>query len=560
MSDLGCAVDTTGKLLDTSEIVFYNDPDDETPISGPGAPPKPSSIHPFFSHSAPPSRIIAGAHCSTRTLRPSTRLVDPDNAESNASVKRKANSSIDGHRVSQKTENSKSANEPGDNDSDDSFDDNDLPPLVAVEDFDEDEDKDEGDDVDVGTEPGDEAEYRETLAMTLADQEAAMPRTKQDCTADVCTIFQKDNEHKNVDMGAMEKGNWCKVCRLKGVQRKACFFTGGITTLRTHIGQHPDHIAIYKECCDKLSIPMHNHVFFQTPKEGPKDGRRSTEVGVHEEQLAFTSIEGNHSGLNITNILFQTVERYKISDKIRWFTANNTSNNDTAIHELNRLLNADGDDGWDPAQRHVHTVALTAAHCLVDKMTQCEPVNSEDEEDNKDDNVDDPKVSPSMHLPLQNAVDQFVLLADDSKSVLDLQGKSYSDFCLSKRDWKNIKLVHEILWEPANAQQSFSSTKIPTVFRTILILKFLQQSWENMSKVTKFAEMESALDKGLENLRKWYHKLAYTEDKWDMDFFNAGVQRLKELFNSYYVTPSPPKTNLDAEDVPGPTNGTYGYS
>lgn len=40
-----------------------------------------------------------------------------------------------------------------------------------------------------------------------------MPRTKQDRTADVRTIFQRDDEHKNVDTGAIEKGHWCKLCR-----------------------------------------------------------------------------------------------------------------------------------------------------------------------------------------------------------------------------------------------------------------------------------------------------------------------------------------------------------
>ncbi|KIK05961.1 hypothetical protein K443DRAFT_90372, partial [Laccaria amethystina LaAM-08-1] len=292
--------------------------------------------------------------------------------------------------------------------------------------------------------------------------------------------------------------------------------------------------------------------------DSPEDNPQKWELW--EEQLAFTSIEGNHSGSNITNILFCTVEHYNISDKIRWFTADNASNNDTAIHELNRLLNADGDKCWDLAQHCVRTVALTAVRRLMDKMNQCEPVNSEDEDDDKDSDVADLKVSPSTYLPLQDAINQFVLLTDDSESVPDLQGKSYSDFRLSKQDWQNIELVHEILWEPANAQQSFSSTKTPTVFQTIPILKFLQQTWENMSKVTKFAEMEPALDNGLKNLRKWYCKLAYAKNKWDQDFFNASVQHFEELFESYYITPSLPKTNLDAEGVPGPSNGTYGYS
>lgn len=174
MSDLGCAVDTTGKLLDASEIVFYNDPDDETPISGPGAPPK-LSIHPFFSHGAPPARIIAGARHSSHASRPSARLVDPDNAESSTSGKHKVDSSMGDRCVSRNKEGTKSANQlnaSGDGDSDDS-DEEDLLPLVDVEDFD-DEDDAEDDDA-PGTEVGDddefEAAYLETQAMTIADRE-----------------------------------------------------------------------------------------------------------------------------------------------------------------------------------------------------------------------------------------------------------------------------------------------------------------------------------------------------------------------------------------------------
>lgn len=42
-------------------------------------------------------------------------------------------------------------------------------------------------------------------------------------------------------------------------------------------------------------------------------------------------------------------------------------------------------------------------------------------------------------------MDQFVLLADESNSVPDLQGKSYADFHLLKKDWQKVELMHEVL-------------------------------------------------------------------------------------------------------------------
>jgi hypothetical protein len=43
------------------------------------------------------------------------------------------------------------------------------------------------------------------------------------------------------------------------------------------------------------------------------------------------------------------------------------------------------------------------------------------------------------------AVNHFVQGADDSDEVPDLQGKSYSDFKLSRRDWEKLKFMHEVL-------------------------------------------------------------------------------------------------------------------
>ncbi|EDQ99179.1 uncharacterized protein LACBIDRAFT_317450 [Laccaria bicolor S238N-H82] len=96
MSDLGCAVVMNGNLLNASEIIFYNDPDNETPISGSGASPPKPSVHPFFSHNTPPTRIVVGACCSSHTSHPSARLVDPDNAKSSAekSVSRGSEESV----------------------------------------------------------------------------------------------------------------------------------------------------------------------------------------------------------------------------------------------------------------------------------------------------------------------------------------------------------------------------------------------------------------------------------------------------------------------------------
>jgi hypothetical protein len=83
-----CALGPDGKLLDASEIVWVNDPDDLMPVASiqqavvdaTALPPKSSGTHPFF-RGPPPAVMVAGSRRSGRVSRPSKRALDPDNIE-----------------------------------------------------------------------------------------------------------------------------------------------------------------------------------------------------------------------------------------------------------------------------------------------------------------------------------------------------------------------------------------------------------------------------------------------------------------------------------------------
>ncbi|KAJ7465531.1 hypothetical protein FB451DRAFT_1179014 [Mycena latifolia] len=142
-------------------------------------------------------------------------------------------------------------------------------------------------------------------------------------------------------------------------------------------------------------------------------------------------------------------------------------------------------------------------------------------------------------LLLQKAVNQFASTADETQN---------------KADWVKITLMHEVLQEPAKIQQSFSSAKFPTVWRTVPLLEFLQQSWMNMAAHSKFASMASSINAGLENLEKWYrktdetdiavramdpnYKTAYAEHNWASEFFDEGMAKMEAKFDSYYTPPA----------------------
>jgi hypothetical protein len=70
---------------------------------------------------------------------------------------------------------------------------------------------------------------------------------------------------------------------------------------------------------------------------------------LKSEQLAFTPLIGNHSGANIGSILIDTINTFGLRAKTGWFTADNATNNDTAIKAVGKELGS----GWDPIKHHV---------------------------------------------------------------------------------------------------------------------------------------------------------------------------------------------------------------
>ncbi|KAG1851982.1 hypothetical protein C8R48DRAFT_676238 [Suillus tomentosus] len=109
------------------------------------------------------------------------------------------------------------------------------------------------------------------------------------------------------------------------------------------------------------------------------------------------------------------------------------------------------------------------------------------------------------------------------------------------------KLAHYTAQEPANAQQTFSATREPTVWRTIPVLEYLQETWERMAGTSTFNVLSASVTSGLDNLAKWYrktndtdvyficlaldpnYKVAYAKAKWVSQDFADGVKRLEDV-------------------------------
>src|SRR5271168_1664059 len=85
-----CAVSADGTLLDASDIVFYNDPDDYTPLPNSSSAATSTHLHPFFQGSPAPSKMVAGSRRSCRVTCPSARIADPNNLEASTATRKQS--------------------------------------------------------------------------------------------------------------------------------------------------------------------------------------------------------------------------------------------------------------------------------------------------------------------------------------------------------------------------------------------------------------------------------------------------------------------------------------
>ncbi|KAF8803446.1 hypothetical protein BYT27DRAFT_7214747 [Phlegmacium glaucopus] len=233
-----CALGPDGTMLEPSEIIWFNDPDNPTPIppigpiqqagAFPHFPPKSPTIHLFFHGGPPPVTMVAGSQCSTHVSHPSKRVLDPDNSECPNVLKRPRPSCQKNVVESDSDEKDE-----------DSVDDGDGDGAANTEGF----------------------AYTATKVMGNINHEALANCPKSDRTANIRTIFKCNKEHVNSETGVTEDGHWCTLCQDAGIQMRSCFFLGSVTSLRNYIARNAGHVKIYTEQCKKLGIVTNERVY-----------------------------------------------------------------------------------------------------------------------------------------------------------------------------------------------------------------------------------------------------------------------------------------------------------
>uniref|UniRef100_A0A8H7XSR6 Uncharacterized protein n=1 Tax=Psilocybe cubensis TaxID=181762 RepID=A0A8H7XSR6_PSICU len=148
---------------------------------------------------------------------------------------------------------------------------------------------------------------------------------------------------------------------------------------------------------------------------------------------------------------------------------------------------------------------------------------------------------------IQNkAVNKFVLVADMSNHIPKLKNKKYADFYLTEHEWDLLQLMKEVLEHPHAVQSEFSSETQTTLWKTIPMLECLQDSWENLLKISQFAPIHAAIQKDLDKLCKWYLtideilqpdiKLAYCKKMWDEEYYDKRYNALCDMVLTYIIS------------------------
>jgi len=191
---MACALRSDGQLKDATEIDWYNDPDDDSPM----APPPPisdSTLNTFLRRSGrvtKPTEKIRGAD-DAATI-PAKRL--PPAAPQNPPPPKRVSTGVDDE-------------------------------LFGPEDATDEEEDD-----------GNEA-YQRTKEFGDKDRDdfKGLRLKKDERSADLTTIFSPKSIHINPHTQEREYGWWCEICKANNVPIQQCFFKGSISSRRTHIAR-----------------------------------------------------------------------------------------------------------------------------------------------------------------------------------------------------------------------------------------------------------------------------------------------------------------------------------
>ena len=101
---------------------------------------------------------------------------------------------------------------------------------------------------------------------------------------------------------------------------------------------------------------------------------------LHQELLAFTPIEGRHTGEYLASVVFDTLDEFDIKEKFFCVTSDSAANNIRMVKELSMLLNTNCDIHWDWKTNHIPCLAHII-NLVVQRFLKTLAIKHDDDED-----------------------------------------------------------------------------------------------------------------------------------------------------------------------------------
>jgi hypothetical protein len=185
---------------------------------------------------------------------------------------------------------------------------------------------------------------------------------------------------------------------------------------------------------------------------------------LHEALLAFTLLEGSHTGHKLAREIFNTLDAYNIADKLFCITTDNASNNGKAMKRLSKLLMRHKGYAWPWEENHVsclnHVINLTVdaflkIKGLKDESNVLDTENEEEDDDEEEDEEDD------------DEEDDMEDDDDDDEDMIDTT--SQNPIALSFG--RVLKRIHEIMKvPPCNIHPEHININMNDLYATIFFL------------------------------------------------------------------------------------------
>ncbi|KAJ6616243.1 hypothetical protein B0H10DRAFT_1949272 [Mycena sp. CBHHK59/15] len=331
---------------------------------------------------------------------------------------------------------------------------------------------------------------------------------KAELTKDIQPLF-KEEEVLDPDTGLLVKGHWCLLCKRDGVPVKKCFLLGNVSSRQTHIKN------VREEQCSP-SPSGNTQGFFQVFMLVDKGPFRSL-LQYCRPSLKESDIP--HCTKMRKEILKCTVDAeerlcLKLQDipgQVSFtFDTWTSKTGDPFLGVMGHYIDAPADslEEWSLKSEQLacmeHAVHLTAGHFLSDvSPLSAKAVITKVKKLRKKLMAANPDMDNDELDALLAGDDGNEDAADGEWEDGDKDGPTPKDAV-----GKALALVKQ---EPANIQQSFSSSRHPTVWCTLPLLEALAETWRNMAATEKFTDMRESINAGLNNLEKWYGKTDDTD-------------------------------------------------